>query len=145
MRAQRRRRHGAALGSSVRRRRDGSDLLLHAGARVNVANDLGVTPLYLACTNRDAAMVEKLLSAEANPDAKLLNGETVLMNCARTGNAEAVKALVAAGANVNVKEPDHDQTALMWAAAESHPEAVKILIEAGADIQGPLTNVSHKS
>ena len=34
------------------------DLLLHAGARVNVANDLGVTPLYLACTNRDAAMVE---------------------------------------------------------------------------------------
>src|ERR1700741_1158114 len=28
-----------------------ADLLLRAGARVNEADDLGVTPLYLACTN----------------------------------------------------------------------------------------------
>ena len=35
-----------------------ADLLIRAGARANVANDLGATPLYLACTNRNAAMVE---------------------------------------------------------------------------------------
>src|SRR6188472_1653639 len=29
-------------------------LLIGAGARVDVANDNGVTPLYLACTNRNA-------------------------------------------------------------------------------------------
>src|SRR5262249_21851444 len=77
---------------------------------------------------------EKLLDAEADPNAKLLNGETVLMNCARTGNVVSVKALLARGANVNAKEPEHDQTALMWAAAEKHPEAVQALLQAGADV-----------
>jgi ankyrin repeat protein len=56
-------------------------VLLAAGSRANVANDIGVTPLYLACTNRNAAMVEKLLDAGADPNTMLLNGETVLMNC----------------------------------------------------------------
>jgi ankyrin repeat protein len=111
------------------------DLLLRAGARVNVANDLGVTPLYLACTNRNSELVTKLLHAEADPNSTLLNGETVLMNCARTGNPESVKALIDAGAKVNAKEPEHDQTALMWAAAEKHPEAVRVLLAAGADVR----------
>jgi ankyrin repeat protein len=112
-----------------------ADLLIHAGAKVNAANDIGVTPLYLACTNRNAAMVRKLLDARANPNAKLLSGETVLMNCARAGDAEAVKALVAHGADLNAKEPSHNQTALMWAAAQRHPQVVKTLVENGADIR----------
>ena len=32
-----------------------ADLLLHAGADVDAANDLGVTPLWLACSNGNAA------------------------------------------------------------------------------------------
>jgi ankyrin repeat protein len=111
------------------------DLLIRAGARVNAANDVGVTPLYLACTNRNALMVEKLLSAEANPNSSLLNGETVLMNCSRTGDSASVKALIGAGAKVNAREPEHDQTALMWAAAEKHAEAVQVLLNAGADVR----------
>src|ERR1017187_10067471 len=50
-----------------------ADLLIRAGARVDVANDLGSTPLHLACTNRSAPMVDRLLEAKANPNAKLLN------------------------------------------------------------------------
>lgn len=112
-----------------------ADLLIRAGARVDAANDLGATPLYLACTNRSAAMVERLLEAKANPNAKLLNGETVLMTCARAGDAKAVKVLLAHGADVKAKEPEHDQTALMWAAAEVHPDVVALLIEFGADVR----------
>src|SRR5262252_3660196 len=81
-----------------------ADLLIRAGAHANVANDLGVTPLHLACTNRSAAMVERLLAASASPRAALPNGETVLMTCARAGGFEAVKALVASGADVNARE-----------------------------------------
>ena len=38
-------------------------LLIRAGADVNAANDYGVTPLSLACTNGKAPMVEALLEA----------------------------------------------------------------------------------
>jgi ankyrin repeat protein len=111
------------------------DLLLRAGAKPDLADDTGATPLYLACLNRSAGTVERLLQAKANPNAALITGETALMTCARTGEAHGVRALLARGANVNVKEPGHDQTALMWAAAQSHPEAVAALLEAGADVR----------
>ena len=65
------------------------------------------------------------------PNAALLNGETALMTCARTGDAEAVKALLARGADVNAKEHEHHQTALMWAAAQTPSRtSSQLLIEA---------------
>ena len=79
-------------------------------------------------------MVERLLSAGADANAASLNGETVLMTCARGGDPRAVRALLLKGAKVNVKEQSHEQTPLMWAAAQSHPDVTRQLIEAGADI-----------
>ncbi|MGH9385285.1 MAG: ankyrin repeat domain-containing protein, partial [Vicinamibacterales bacterium] len=89
----------------------------------------------MACTNCSALIVERLLAAGANARAALLNGETVLMTCARAGDAGAVRALLARGADVNAKEREHLQTALMWAVAERHPDVVRLLITAGADIR----------
>ena len=80
-------------------------------------------------------MVERLLRPARTRTRRSLSGETVLMTCARTGDAAAVKALLARGASVNAKEPGHDQTALMWAAAQAHPEAVGALLEGGADVR----------
>ena len=100
-----------------------------------MADDTGATPLHLACTNRSAVMVERLLAAGANANAKLLNGETVLMTCARAGEPRAVKALLVHGADVNAWEQEHNQTALMWAVAQRHPDVVQLLIEARADIR----------
>ena len=57
------------------------------------------------------------------------------MNCARTGDAAAVAALLRHGADVNASERAHQQTALMWAAAERHPEVVAALLGAGADVR----------
>ena len=56
------------------------------------------------------------------------------MTAARTGNLDAVKALIAHGANVNAKEGWQEQTALMFAAAANNAAAVKALVQAGADI-----------
>jgi ankyrin repeat protein len=62
--------------------------LIRANANVNAKNDYNATPLSLACTNGNAAIVEKLLGAGANPNlASAASGETPLMRCARTGNA----------------------------------------------------------
>ena len=38
-----------------------ADVLIRAGAKVNAANDHGATPLYLACRNRSASMVDSYL------------------------------------------------------------------------------------
>ena len=111
-----------------------ADLLLRAGAEVNVANELGVTPLDLACENRSFGMVSRFLQAGADTKAAAPTRPPVLMSCARTGSVEAVKALLARGASVNQREPRLGQTALMWAVAGRHPGVVQVLLEAGADV-----------
>jgi ankyrin repeat protein len=58
----------------------------------------------------------------------------MLMLAARNGNPEAVTLLVAAGADVNAKEPIRGTTALMWAVEQKHSEAVRALIDAKADV-----------
>ena len=113
-----------------------ADLLIRAGARPNVANDLGVTPLHLACTNRSAAMVRRLLTAGANPNAKLLRGETVLMECARTGNADAVAALLKSGARVNETGAGQPTDgADVGSGPATSRRLCGSLLEAGADIR----------
>jgi ankyrin repeat protein len=114
-----------------------ADLLLHAGAKADQADDYGTTPLALASSNGSAAMVEKLLAAGANPNAPLpTTGETPLMAASRAGKVDAVAALLAHHAKVDAVEPTQGQTALMWAAAEGHADVVKALLAAGADASG---------
>ena len=57
------------------------------------------------------------------------------MTAALTGKVDAVKVLLAHGAQVNAQEPNKGQTALMWAASEGHTAAAEMLIEFGADIK----------
>jgi ankyrin repeat protein len=116
-----------------------AELLLRAGADVNVANDLGIAPLSLACKNGSASMVEKLLAAGANPNAASSTGETPLITAARTGNPNVVKALLARGAEVNTTRTALKQTPLMYASAEGHADVVRVLVGAGADVRARST------
>lgn len=109
-------------------------LLVGAGAKANVANQFGVTPLSLACTNGSAAMVDFLLRSGADPNAALPNGETPLMTASRTGNPKVVQSLVERGAKVETAEAMLGQTPLMWASAEGHNDVVRLLIERGANV-----------
>ena len=70
-------------------------MLLAAGANVKVATREGaITPLFMACQNGDAAMIEALLKAGADANSVNSNGTTVLMTAAASGSADAVKVLI---------------------------------------------------
>jgi hypothetical protein len=78
-------------------------------------------------------VVQALLAANADVNAKSTAGVTALMEASRTGRTEIVQALLAAKADVNAKMIT-DTTALMWASENDHIEAVKVLLAAGADV-----------
>jgi ankyrin repeat protein len=109
--------------------------LVAAGAHVNTANDLGVTPLALACENSNSVIVDRLLGGGADPNLTFPGRPPALMLCVRSGSAAGVKALIARRADVNAREPLRGQTALMWAAAKAQPEIVHALLEARADVR----------
>jgi cellobiose-specific phosphotransferase system component IIA len=122
--------HWAAFNDDLEMAR----MLLGAGANVKAETRLGaVTPLFMACKNGSASMIEALAQAGADANLPNAHGTTPLMMAAASGSAEAVKVLLDHGANVNAKESAHRQTALMFAAALNRDAAIKVLMEHGAD------------
>ena len=84
-------------------------------------------------------MIQHLLKAGADPNRTSEEGQTALMTASLTGKADAIKALLAAGAQVNAVEPYKGQTALMWAASEGNAAAEAMLIEFGANVNAKST------
>jgi ankyrin repeat protein len=109
-------------------------LLIAAGANVTAASREGaITPIFLACSNGNAAIVEALLHAGAGPNTVNANKTTALMMAASSGSPDTVKILLDHGADVNAKEGVHGQTALMFAAALNRAAVIKLLMTRGAD------------
>ena len=108
--------------------------LLATGADVKAATREGaITPLFMACTNGNAAIIAALLDAGADANSVKANGTTALMTAAASGSVDAVKVLLDRGAQIDAKESVHGQTALMFAAALNRADAVKYLLSRGAD------------
>ncbi len=55
------------------------------------------------------------------------------MMAASAGNPDALKVLLAHGANVNARDLAHGQTALIFAASLNRAEAIRVLMANGAD------------
>ncbi len=109
-------------------------MLLAAGANTKaVTRDGLITPLFMACRNGDAPMIQAIIAAGADPNAADEHGTTPLMAAASAGNPDALKTLIEHGANVNAKEGVHGQTALMFAAALGRDQAIHLLTSYGAD------------
>ena len=66
-------------------------MLVAAGANPNAANRYGLTPLSIAASNANGAMVGLMLEAGGDAKATIRQGETVLMAAARAGNPDAVR------------------------------------------------------
>jgi ankyrin repeat protein len=120
--------------------------LLAAGAKPDVANHYGVTPLLDASRTGDAGMMDLLLKAGADPKRTHTEGETPLMAASRSGSIPAVRLLLDRGADVNATDSFQKETALMWASAEGHLNVVDILLKAGANpnLQAHVTSLTER-
>jgi len=105
--------------------------LLVAKADVNIKCRARWSALFYAAKGRHWAVVLTLLGAAADPNMHIINpGESPLILAARAGEMSVVRALVAAGCDVDfasVGEP-----ALMWAVASGSYPTVRCLVKAKA-------------
>ncbi|XP_073696675.1 KN motif and ankyrin repeat domain-containing protein 1b isoform X1 [Garra rufa] len=114
-------------------------ILLTAGVcNVDHQNKAGYTPIMLASlaaveTKDDMMVVEELFSrGDVNAKASQA-GQTALMLAVSHGRIDMVRALLAAGAEVNIQD-DEGSTALMCAGEHGHADIVKLLLaQTGCD------------
>ena len=109
--------------------------LLKVGAKPNITNRFGASPLSEAVKLGDVDLVRMLLAARADPNSPNQDGQTALMLASSIGSLPIAQLLVAKGANVNAVENFRGQTALMWAAAETHPDIVDLLLAHHANVK----------
>lgn len=116
-----------------------ASILIKAGAKVNVSDSYGQTPLHLAARESRAEIVRLLLEAGAEVDARTDKGFTPLMYAAYYGQVDSARNLISAGADVNARNKN-DDTPLLLAVWKGHKEVAQVLIDAGADV-----NVRNKN
>jgi ankyrin repeat protein len=125
-------------------------LLLESGSDANAQANIpqSATPLMLAGQNGNTDLIKLLLAKDVSVNAhssstnsRVQNGViqfgavTALHTAALAGNAEAVKLLIDAGANVNAEDV-RGMTPLMWAVSTDRPNVsiVRMLIAKGSDV-----------
>jgi len=101
---------------------------------VNKTDNLGRTPLQIACNFGRLDIVEFLLERGADIDEDTLFGGTPLQIACDSGKLDVVKFLLKNGADVNKAENDPD-TPLLIACNNGHLDIVKLLLsKEGVDV-----------
>ena len=124
------------------------ELLIKAGANVNIRPTDRMTPLIAATYAESEICLQMLIKAGADMNITNKDGETALIVAAKLGNEKLVELLIKEGANVNTVGK-HGSTALMNAANNGNVKVVKMLIEcslAGVNVVNRLeTSASNLS
>ena len=113
---------------------DTTSALLRAGADPKLITRYGVTPMSLAASSGNAAMVKLLLESGADANTPDGAGDTPLMMAAQVGSLDTVQALLASGATLDARDKTFQQTALMVAVRANHPGLVQFFIAQGAAV-----------
>ncbi|GFR99598.1 ankyrin repeat protein [Elysia marginata] len=107
------------------------DLLVEAGAELDVQDQKDFTALMLAIKARNTATAMFLIRHGALVNTTSLFGETPLMLALQTGSADVVTLLMEKGALVN-SVPGIAETPLKYALKSCEDETVGVLLERGA-------------
>lgn len=110
------------------------EYLRNQGASWRNRDKVGCTAMHWAVDGGNLKLIEWMIGDECEVDVKdSISQWTPLMRVsAVTGNTEVAQHLIAAGADVNVKDRD-GKTPLMVATLNNHERLVRLLIEKGAD------------
>ncbi|KAL5610574.1 hypothetical protein FOBRF1_006691 [Fusarium oxysporum] len=125
------------LAAAVKKDESSMQILLRNGANPNVAfSKGGATPLHVVVAQGGSVSLIRLLveyGARVDPRGTLPLGETPLHIAAQLGREEALKQLMAMGADVKATYAD-GQTALHRAASNGQEAMVKLLLGFGVDM-----------
>ena len=106
-------------------------VLLDAGADINIQNDYGCSPLHYACASGELNVVKMLVRAGAGVRVANEEGLTCLMLAACSGHTETVRYLVGLPeVELNHRDTVKNYTALQYAVEEDHKDVVQVLTDA---------------
>lgn len=106
--------------------------LLEEGLNPNYQQDKKWPLVIIASNQKRADILNLLLEAGADPEARAANGDLALHATASSGATECLKLLLQHKANVNAQA--NGECALIKAIVNGHDECAKLLINAGADV-----------
>jgi len=106
--------------------------LIEQGADVNVRNELGHTPLIIACYHGHYEIARLLLATGSDVNASDNGGNTALMGVSFKGYADLTELLIHHGADLNAQH-GNGGSALMFAVMFGRNAVAKLLLENGAD------------
>jgi len=112
------------------------ELLVNNGAKVNITNQLGETPLHLAVENakgsggeKTTELVQFLVERHANLELTDHRGHTAIMRAACGGHTDVVRFLHQRGANLT-RVDRNDKTIMHLAALNNRAEVILLLLRA---------------
>ena len=117
------------------------EILLKAGANVNLASTNSFTPLIIAAQNGHSKVLSLLLKHAAAKDAQCNNGATPMFRASLNNHLECCEILFKAGANVNLAN-NNGFTPLMAAACKGNENCVEWLVNRGG---AHLNVVNHNN
>lgn len=131
----------------VTKRRDSEWLgfLLGKGAKPNIADKKGVTPLMLAVQLGWPDGADLLLRLKADVDATNKGGETALIRAVQLRKPEMVRLLMKAGANPDKQDSVAGYSARDYALQDGRANAILVIIESGGKSEEPKVESKSKA
>lgn len=95
-----------------------------------------VTALHLAARFGLTELTRILLGEEykCNPNSCDSNGQSPLLWATRNGHEDVIDLMIAANANLEVRDKEEGATPLIWAARKGYKNVVNLLLEKGGEI-----------